>query len=102
MIIFSKETSLNCTDDDFFNEAFLRAQEAYFNNILAAKRYVFESEVRRDLGLKLTSFSIIKGWLYEPAAKINFGIRKLSDNVWGLTIDDTSEVIWHKIDELTA
>lgn len=100
MIIFSKETSLNCTDDDFFNEAFLRAQEAYFNNILAAKRYVFESEVRRDLGLKVTSYSVIKGWLFEPEKKFSLGIKKLNDNEWTIDIDETSEVIWNEIDRL--
>lgn len=80
MVIFSELTSNQFQKSDpFYNEAFLRAQETYFNNLLTARGYVFESEVRHALGLKLTKESVIKGWILDPAnrgghAPLSFGI----------------------------
>lgn len=80
-LIFSEFTSTAFQKHDpIYNESFLKAQEAYFNNVLQAKGYVIEADVRKALGLKITPESLIRGWILDPAvpnehAPLSFGIR---------------------------
>ena len=83
-VIFSDLTSTEYQKhgDPLYNESFLRAQEAYWNNVLFARGWVLESEVRRSLGLKQSKDdkSLLRGWILDPAdtgshAPLSFGIR---------------------------
>lgn len=75
--LFSESTSTQYTrGDSYYNEAFLKAQEAYFNQLLGARGYVFLSEVMTALGLKVTPESILTGWIKEGNGDgfVDFGI----------------------------
>ena len=81
MVVYSEFTSSAWQKNDpYYNEAFLRAQETYFQNLLIARGYVFLIEVKRALGLIPKPEDAIKGWILDPAdpaahAPLSFGIR---------------------------
>lgn len=71
--LFSKLTSSVYQDGDpIYNQAFLKAQEAYFNDLLQARGYVFLSEVYKALGFELTPGSVIAGWIKNSAIGDNY------------------------------
>ena len=76
--LFSKLTSTQYQDGDpVYNQAFLRSQEAYFNDLLQTRGYVFLSEVYRALGFELTPESVIVGWIKNSAlgdSYVSFGL----------------------------
>lgn len=82
-VVFSEHTSTQYQKHDpIYNESFLRAQEAYWNNVLFSRGYVFEYEVRKSLGVKQSKDdkSVLRGWILDPAdtqshAPLSFGIR---------------------------
>lgn len=79
--IFSEHTSKEYQrHDPVYNESFLKAQETYFKNVLASRGYVFMSEVKRALGMKILDNDFISGWILDPACphehpELSFGIR---------------------------
>lgn len=121
-VIFSENTSdAYRRGDPIYNETFLFQQERFFNDLLIARGYIFESEMRRALGLKVTPDSILRGYILDPAnlpdesvRPISLNIRRLfresGDNVlstgrivkelsgreWAIDFDDN--VIWNLID----
>lgn len=46
-----------------YSEAFLRAQQNYFNDILVARGHVFLNEILDAIGLERTSYGAICGWI---------------------------------------
>ena len=58
---------------------FLRSQEAYANEKLKAKGYLFLNEVYSMLGIQETKAGQMIGWVYDPEVehKIDFGIYDL-------------------------
>lgn len=76
--LFSKLTSTQYQEGDpIYNKAFLKAQEAYYNDLLQTRGYVFLSEVYRSLGFELTPESVIVGWIKDSAVGdgyISFGL----------------------------
>lgn len=121
VVLFSKETSTEFKNGSpIYNEAFLKGKENEFNWILNTRGYLFESEVRRGLGLKVTDESSLRGWILDPAnlpsaatRPIDFHIRQVfresGDHVlssgrivkevscrdWTLEFD--TQVIWNLI-----
>ena len=104
-VIFSEETSLEYNSKyPFYNEPYIRAQEAHWNDVLFIRGYVFLSDVKRALGLKIRPSDVITGWILDPknpkshdALKINvskqYGIED------ELVLDfNTDGVIWNLID----
>ena len=104
-VIFSEETSLEYNaENSFYNERFIRSQEAYWNDVLFIKGYVFLSGVKRALGLKITPSDVITGCILDPKnpkshepLKINVSKRDETDDE--LVLDfNTDGVIWNLID----
>ena len=68
-------------DDSEYNLWFLRNKQAYFNDILKVKTYVFLNDVYKALGLEETKEGQVIGWVYDPDYpngdnKIDFGIYR--------------------------
>jgi hypothetical protein len=62
---------------DMYNEAFLEAQQNYFNNLLHMRGHVFLSEVYDALGFDRTPASIVVGWVDGIGDNyVDFGIVK--------------------------
>lgn len=69
------------TNDPEVNLAFLRAQQAYANDLLNVKGYLFLNEVYKQLGLPETKAGQVVGWsLKKGDTFVDFGIYKSSDN----------------------
>lgn len=54
------------TKNPEYNLMFLKAQQAYLNDRLKARKHVFLNEVYDALGLERTSVGQIVGWIYDP------------------------------------
>lgn len=68
VVLFSEDTSTEFKKGSpIYNEAFLKGKENEFNFLLTHRGYLFESEVRRALGLKVTDESNLRGWILDPA-----------------------------------
>ena len=79
-VIFSEFTAKEWDRDMNYTESFLVSQQAYFNNLLFTRGYVFLYEVKRALGMSPKPEDVIKGWICDPAnasahAPLSFGIR---------------------------
>ena len=59
------EGSPNWVRDQDMNTMFLNANENYFNHRLRARGFVFLNEILEKLGIPLTSFGALNGWLYK-------------------------------------
>ena len=73
------ESNPNWTKDPEYNLMFLKGQQAYFNQRLQSKGYVFLNEVYKALGFEETKAGHVVGWTYdekEPNGDnfIDFGI----------------------------
>lgn len=104
-VIFSEETSLEYNvENPFYNEVLIRSQEAYWNDVLFIKGYVFLSDVKRALGLKIMPSDVITGWILDPKnpkshdpLKVN--VVKRDETEDELILDfNTDGVIWNLID----
>ena len=76
---FFDELSDYWEKDPEYNLMFLRSQEAYANEKLKAKGYLFLNEVYSMLGIQETKAGQMIGWVYDPEVehKIDFGIYDL-------------------------
>lgn len=79
-----------------YNEVFIRAQEAYFNNRLHAVGNVFLNEVFDALGFERTQEGAIKGWLASNGDVIHINWKHLREGVLELRFNP-SGVIYDKI-----
>lgn len=67
--IYAREFNKNSSyweEDRVINWAFLRAQQAYYNDILRARGYVFLRDIYERLGIPVSKESIVAGWYYDP------------------------------------
>ncbi len=76
----------NWYSDPFFNMQFLKAKEAWFNNILHARGphgKVYLNEVYNELGFDMTSEGQLVGWMNngpdEPTTYISFGLYDITN-----------------------
>jgi hypothetical protein len=83
---FFDDTALGWTRDAEYNHTFLVQQQAYFNNKLQTKGYVFLNDVYKALGLQVSKAGQIVGWVYRPNDPdwkgdnyIDFNIHNLYD-----------------------
>lgn len=53
------------TDDVRFNEAYLKGLQAFYNQLLKARKYVFLRDIYEELGFPISEESIIVGWYYD-------------------------------------
>ena len=58
------------TNDRKINFIFLKYQEAYFNDILRKRKYLFLRDVYEGLGIPITKISCKTGWIYKENNKI--------------------------------
>lgn len=85
-------------DDPSYNHMFLRAQQAYANDLLHARGHIFLNEVYDALGLPRTKEGAVVGWVYDKLGISNgdnfvdFGID-FHDVSWVQHIDNR-EGIW--------
>lgn len=69
-----------------YNLSFLKAEQAYANNLLRAKGYVFLNEIYERLGIKQTKAGQVVGWVYDQHDTetcdnfIDFGIYRNAFN----------------------
>lgn len=78
------EGNIGWTKDAEHNKLFLRQQQAYANDLLHRRGYVFLNEVYEMLGFKKTKAGHVVGWVYDeenPVGDnfIDFGIYDLND-----------------------
>lgn len=104
-VIFSEETSLEYNvENPFYNEVLIRSQEVYWNNVLFIRGYVFLSEVKRALGLKIRPSDVITGWILDPKNPKSHEPLKINVSKQDGIEDDlvlnfnTDGVIWNLID----
>lgn len=69
---FFDEGNSNWSRDPEYSRVFLQAQQAYYNNRLQAKGYVFLNEVYEALGLERTRAGQTVGWIVGKDGKDNF------------------------------
>ena len=73
------------TNDPEMNLAFLKAQQAYANDMLNSRRYLYLNEVYELLGFPKTKAGQVVGWMLTEDKStgdnfVDFGIYKASDN----------------------
>jgi hypothetical protein len=75
--VWFDETNANWKPDPLHNKIFLRTQQNYFNDRLAARGYVLLNEVYNSLGFPETTAGSVVGWVFDGIggdAYIDFGI----------------------------
>lgn len=81
-----------------YNLMFLKAHEQAMNDKLRANGFVFENEVREDIGLDKTPEGQFSGWIYDPEGpthQLSFGINDYSNPaVINFVTDSGREGIW--------
>lgn len=80
MDVVKKKTSRIFTKDNGswspnpeYNVVFLRAQQAYANDVLFARGHIFLNEVYDELGFPRTAIGAVVGWRKTGTGYINFG-----------------------------
>ena len=90
------ENSRAWTKDPVYNQMFLKTQEAYADDLLRAKGYLFLNEVYDMLGIPRTKTGQCVGWAFENSDKhVTFGLNEVIDfskvmiepNVDGIILD---------------
>ena len=83
---FFDDTALGWDRDAEYNLKFLLQQQAYFNNVLEHKGYVYLNDVYDALGIPKTKAGQVVGWVWRPNDPnwhgdnyIDFGIHDLYD-----------------------
>lgn len=81
------------------NIMFLKQIEAYSNNALRVRGYLFLNEVYRALGLSETLYGQLVGWIYDEKSRVQFEIFENTEkdyinidfNVDGVILDKVFE-----------
>ena len=74
------EACIGWTKDPEFNLIYLKHQQAYANDILRAKGYIFLNEIYKILGISETKAGQVVGWIYNEKHPIgdnfvDFGLK---------------------------
>ena len=67
--IYAREFNKNSAyweENRELNWAFLRMKQAYYNELLRARGYVFLKDIYEGLGIPISKESIVVGWYYDP------------------------------------
>lgn len=71
------EASDQWTKDASYNLSYILGKQAYFNNLLQVRGYVFLNEVYEELGIPWTPEGQVVGWLEDhTTGKIDFGVHE--------------------------
>ena len=68
------------SDSKEYNLLFLKAQQNYFNDILAIRGHVFLNEVYDALGMSRTKNGHLSGWLLGDGL-VNFEVTEMDDEI---------------------
>ena len=74
----------NWTKDRKFNIMFLKRQQAYCNDLLKRRGYLFLRDVYEMIGIPITKESCIVGWIFEEP-------NEIGDNFVQFIYDETDE-----------
>jgi hypothetical protein len=91
------ETNSNWSDRLEYNEMFLKVQESYFNDKLAARGHLFLNEVYDALGFERVPQGQLIGWIHSDGERVIFRLTK-TDNAIFIEFNITnSDTMYHKI-----
>lgn len=78
--VFEKSTTREWSPGDGYNEAYIKSQQAFFNQMLQSRGHVFLNEVYDALGFKRSTEGQIVGWVLDENNNncIDFGF----DNIY--------------------
>jgi hypothetical protein len=75
--LFDRDTTQNWNPQNMYNQAFLRSQQNYMNDLLNARGHVFLNEVYDALGLERSSAGQVVGWVKGHGdGFVDFGILR--------------------------
>ena len=76
--IFNEEFK-DFSNDQEINIFFLKHIEAWANDNLKLRGYIFLNDIYRELGLELTQSGQVTGWTYAKCKKIDFKINRIEN-----------------------
>lgn|SRR5690606_4665600 len=93
---FAKESSTEWEPEATYNLMFLRSQQAYFNNILHHRGYVYLNEVYKALGFEPSRAGQVVGWKLgaNQDNHIDFGIYDADSQEKRMFVNGDEKSIW--------
>ena len=94
--VFAKESSSEWQSEATYNLMFLRTQQAYFNNILTHRGYVYLNEVYKALGFEPTRAGQVVGWKLgeNEDNHVDFGIYDADSQQKRMFINGDERSVW--------
>lgn len=87
--VFEKATTREWSPAEHYNEAYIKGQQTFFNQLLATRGHVFLNEVYDALGFKRSKEGALVGWVLDGNGDnyIDFGLDKNND-YWNGMVGD--------------